>query len=272
MIQPQRPFGEVKRLGRGLGRDFVVGDIHGMFHLVMQALDELKFDPRVDRLFSVGDTVDRGPFSAEARAFLREPWVHAARGNHEQMFLDCYQGGRLDAAALQHNVDRNGAGWWLELSPVERDELLEEFSRMPLAIEVETERGTVGLVHAEVPRRMDWPTFTAALEAGDDHTIQSCLWGRTRVKSGDVSGVLGIDRVFSGHTILGQVSRLGNCYFLDTGAFLRNGEDQGSLAVANLIAATAPIMKRPKSAGILQLFEKVRSGPFGDYMGTWGPQ
>lgn len=265
-------YSPVLRLGPATGRDFVVGDIHGMFHLLLQALDELQFDPSRDRLFPVGDLVDRGPFSREARSFLREPWVKALRGNHEQLFLDCYQGGQLDAAALDFHVRRNGAGWWMELSSQLQQELLEEFAKLPLAIEVQTERGTVGLVHAEVPRGMGWQEFTQRLEAGDHHTVQSCLWGRTRVKSGDASGVRGVDRVFSGHTILGQVSRLGNCYFLDTGAFQRGtGQDKGSLAVANLIAATAPIMERRKTAAIVQLFEKVRQGPFGDYLGTWGP-
>lgn len=263
------PHTAVKRLGLGPGRDFVVGDIHGMFHLLELALDRLAFDPRVDRLFCTGDLVDRGLYSASARNLLNKPWVHATRGNHEQMFLDVYQGGRLDPAALEFNVTRNGAAWWLSLSEAHRKELLSLFAQLPLAIEVETTRGLVGLVHAEVPRGMDWVEFCARLEAGDHLTTKAALWGRSRVQSGDPSGVPGIDRVFSGHSIMGQVSRLGNCFFLDTGAFLRLHEPAGSLTVARLVAATTPLLDQPQTNAIVRLIDEPSATPFSHYNVPW---
>ena len=42
------------------GRDFAVGDIHGHFTRLQSALDKAGFEPSVDRLFSVGDLIDRG--------------------------------------------------------------------------------------------------------------------------------------------------------------------------------------------------------------------
>ena len=48
------------------GRDFVVGDIHGHFETMRHALAELKIDER-DRVFSLGDLVDRGPDSFQAK-------------------------------------------------------------------------------------------------------------------------------------------------------------------------------------------------------------
>ena len=50
------------------GRDLVVGDVHGCFRTLDGALCELRFDTDSDRLFGVGDLVDRGPHSAEALA------------------------------------------------------------------------------------------------------------------------------------------------------------------------------------------------------------
>ena len=47
------------------GRDFVVGDVHGCFRTLEHALGALTFDPNLDRLFGVGDLVNRGPHSAE---------------------------------------------------------------------------------------------------------------------------------------------------------------------------------------------------------------
>ena len=45
------------------GRDFVVGDVHGMFSALRELLAVAGFDDRRDRLFSVGDLIDRGPDS-----------------------------------------------------------------------------------------------------------------------------------------------------------------------------------------------------------------
>ncbi|MGB0713157.1 MAG: metallophosphoesterase, partial [Gammaproteobacteria bacterium] len=46
-----------------VGRDLIVGDIHGEFIALKDRLDELEFVPGRDRLFSVGDLIDRGPNS-----------------------------------------------------------------------------------------------------------------------------------------------------------------------------------------------------------------
>lgn len=45
------------------GRDFVVGDIHGHFAMLNELMEVVAFDRNVDRLFAVGDLIDRGPNS-----------------------------------------------------------------------------------------------------------------------------------------------------------------------------------------------------------------
>lgn len=89
-------------------------------------------------------------------------------------------------------------------------------------MEIETSRGKVGIIHAEVPHGMDWPTFCSSLEAGDEEVIYSCLWERTRVLMRDDSGVRGLGRLFVGHSpqMMGP-ARLGNIYYVDTGAFFQ---------------------------------------------------
>lgn len=69
------------------GRDFIVGDLHGCYSLLMEKLEEASFDKSVDRLFCVGDLIDRGPDSAKCLELLLEPWFFATYGNHELMFL-----------------------------------------------------------------------------------------------------------------------------------------------------------------------------------------
>lgn len=70
------------------GRDFVCGDIHGMFDLVTQFLSHVDFDPLKDRLFACGDLVDRGLKNEDCLRLLDEPWFFSVLGNHEQLMLE----------------------------------------------------------------------------------------------------------------------------------------------------------------------------------------
>lgn len=262
----------VRRVPEALGRDFVVGDIHGAFDILMKALEAVGFNPKTDRLFSVGDLVDRGNYSQLALEFLSEPWVFAVRGNHEQMLLDMYASGKVDEAALRFNVERNGMGWWLSTPDDRKAALLAAFSRLPVAMEVDTARGKVGLVHAEVPVGMDWPTFVEKLEAYDNHTIQSALWGRVRATRKDTSGVAGIDRVYAGHTPqFDGALRLANCWFLDTGAvFGAKGDAAGKLSMANMICTTGLINRPAPVLPLIDLYTTPGTGPFGNYVEPYG--
>lgn len=194
------------------GRDFVVGDVHGCFDQLRAALAQVGFDEKTDRLFSVGDLVDRGPSSHEAVDWLDYPWFIAVRGNHEQMVIDADLG-QIDADL--HVV--NGGRWFYGLSDAEKARTARAFAEMPIAIEVETPTGTVGLVHAE-PVGLDWTAFAQSLTTLDDYTANVAMWSRGRIRVGDRRNVEGIDRVYVGHTPVNDWLVLGNVYYIDTGA------------------------------------------------------
>ncbi|MDX9766819.1 MAG: metallophosphoesterase, partial [Ectothiorhodospiraceae bacterium] len=168
---------EILRLHRNeKGRDFVVGDIHGCFGQLDVELQRVGFDPARDRCLSVGDLVDRGPDSFAALEWIGRPWFHACLGNHDDMVLNA----SADPADLAWWVMRNEGGWWLDLDQATQDRFIEGFGRLPLAIEVETAHGRVGIVHADVPAGMGWDAFVAALAAGDARVRETALWGRSR--------------------------------------------------------------------------------------------
>jgi serine/threonine protein phosphatase 1 len=195
------------------GRDFVVGDIHGCFQKLEVELAQIGFDPSVDRLFSVGDLVDRGPDSDLAYEWLAKPWFHAVRGNHEQMAIDCADG-MSDAGVYVHN----GGAWFLALTKPEQRLIADAFSALPIAIEVETQAGLVGIVHAECPLG-SWADFVDALQSDRaDLCAMTSMWSRERITAKDASEIEGVERVFVGHTPLTQPSKLGNVYYIDTGA------------------------------------------------------
>jgi serine/threonine protein phosphatase 1 len=74
-----------------VGKDYFVGDIHGCYEQLMEALVKIKFNPDVDRLISVGDLVDRGADSVKCLNLLKEPWFHAVSGNHEDMMTKSFR-------------------------------------------------------------------------------------------------------------------------------------------------------------------------------------
>lgn len=217
------------------GRDFVIGDLHGEFDLLQQAMLAVSFDESSDRLFSVGDLIDRGPRSAEALDFvLGASWFHSVRGNHEQLMID--------ACRSQDEVRiwrMNGGGWAANLLSVRLGELVSAVSAFPLAIEFSLVDGRrIGIVHAELPAMLSWSAFRdlMTLDHGIDDAHRheaSLLWGRSRAtramkrsRGGQQSDLIfGIDLLLSGHTVtnLHHPLRLGNQIFLDTGACFPNG-------------------------------------------------
>ena len=71
------------------GRDFVAGDVHGEFPTLTRLLDQVGFETSRDRLFALGDLVDRRPDSAAALDWIESRRITlSVRGNHEQLLLD----------------------------------------------------------------------------------------------------------------------------------------------------------------------------------------
>lgn len=78
---------------------YFVSDIHGQNQAFQKALQEAAFSPmQNDRLYVIGDMIDRGPQSKEVLLGLLElrqkypQQVFLIKGNHEQMFEDWLTG------------------------------------------------------------------------------------------------------------------------------------------------------------------------------------
>lgn len=108
------------------GRDFVVGDLHGCFDELFKALSAVHFDATRDRLFSVGDLIDRGPQSMQALSLLEEPWFHAVLGNHEAMLLT-WAGVRDSDCHQASDFIPNGGGWVRSLDQAQKRRLLDDW-------------------------------------------------------------------------------------------------------------------------------------------------
>ncbi len=250
-----------------VGRDFVVGDLHGAFDLLDAAMEHVGFDSERDRLFCVGDLVDRGPDSARALEHLRRPYVHSVLGNHDYDFV-CMSPQKVRVNAI---VNYNGMRWARDLTDARIIALQETLRSCPLVIEVETEIGTVGIVHADVLEGVSWQSFIVGITTGDRRTVAGALesrW-RSRAPMEEASkGVAGIDRVFVGHDpkYLGA-ERWGNVWAIDTGAIYRQervipdgyGEVTGMLTLVNVAASDDELDGQDwRSSGELAIVDAAR--------------
>lgn len=230
------------------GRDFVVGDLHGCFSLLDRLLDHVRFDPACDRLFSVGDLVDRGPDSLRCIEYLDMPWFHAVKGNHETMLLEFFEpylaSGTMDDwnKLPQSDVWLDG-GEWVEACyrPDERrmtesfDQLLQRLRSLPLIWVVGEGAERFHVLHAETirpgyrkHRQKVWLDADIdrwlAGEPIDRLTREGLVWGRTLLNS--LAGPRidpmypGLSTTYCGHTIAGNVRAYWSHVCLDTGAYL----------------------------------------------------
>ncbi|MCK2183527.1 metallophosphoesterase [Halomonas getboli] len=194
------------------GRDFFVGDIHGQLDLLNSEMSRVGFDKAVDRLFSVGDLIDRGARSLDCLSLPFEPWFHGVRGNHEMLAHDALLRDN-DGDWMPYNLWMvNGGAWSVGENAYEVKTILAEaLEHLPYAREVVVDGKRVGMVHAEPPA--DWADVVRP------SLIQQLVWGRTRISQQDETPVIGIDAVVVGHTIVGAPTQLGNVHYIDTGAF-----------------------------------------------------
>ena len=73
---------------------YVVGDIQGCYAALLQLLETIGFSPHRDKLWCVGDLVNRGPQSLETLRFIHElgDAVQLVLGNHDLHFIALHEG------------------------------------------------------------------------------------------------------------------------------------------------------------------------------------
>lgn len=220
-----------------LGRDFLVGDLHGLVFELRQALALVEFDPLRDRLFCVGDLVDRGPYSLECLELLKEPWFLASLGNHERMLL-AYMG-KQERFIMRFHARRYTRKWLSKLTADERkrlDEVLPLVAALPWVRKVSNKNPNQGhfyVLHADRwfhGRILTDPELDAALSSPEPNmTLRETLTWSRRLAMGAMAAYLrgfqrpheiGVSTTYVGHTVVPAVLRYRSHVFIDRGAAL----------------------------------------------------
>ena len=182
-----------RRLERNTkGRDLVVGDIHGHFATVRRALAELEVGDD-DRVFSLGDLVDRGPGCWEAidwiEGSVRPGFDLVLRGNYEEMMQEAldvpdYARWRKSSPWPWKLWAHNGRTWWHGRNATEETEArwTGALRRLLYCARIDTRHGPDGLVHASpvVARWEDLEAHVVGEEWPADLTRRKALWSRAR--------------------------------------------------------------------------------------------
>ena len=134
---------------------FAVGDIQGCYDELRRALDGVGFEPNHDRLWFVGDLVNRGPKSLDVLRFVSGLGDSAVcvLGNHDLHLL----------ALAAGNTKHEGEHSLREiLAAPDRDELLHWLLHRPLA-HFDADLGFL-MVHAGIPPQWDVATTLACAQ------------------------------------------------------------------------------------------------------------
>jgi len=221
------------------GQDFICSDIHGHFSLLETHLEQVGFDKTKDRLFCLGDLIDRGDESPMALDYLQKSWFYSILGNHELMLIDAYE---IDKGHVLQQWYQWGGAWAEDLSKEELEPFYEVMVELPMAIELNLKSGAkVGLVHAELPLNCCWNNVRVGLSAKrstDNSTytplLHGMFWNKGQADSidaalGEIKPVDHVDHVFHGHTIVSDVTCCANRTFMDLG-----GYETGALGLLNV--------------------------------------
>ena len=95
-------------------RTLFVGDVHGCLTELEGLLNLAGFLPKRDRLFFVGDLINRGPDSLGVLKLVHHLGASSVLGNHEQNFLSFLKNGSKPSANFEKLKQEMGdqAGFW----------------------------------------------------------------------------------------------------------------------------------------------------------------
>ena len=256
-----------------IGADWIVGDVHGCFTHLAQALASARFNESTDRLFSVGDLVDRGANSENALEWIDSGRITASvAGNHEQLMRASLTSVHGDEQPEDTTASAtwilNGGAWWFQRtrSEAEIQQWIAVLNALPAAITIGTGKSAIGIIHVQ-PGAPTWAESVAEIERHDEGGAIArtrSAWSRQRERKAPeedigettqswTGGCEDIRAIFVGHHPTRTPTRTANLWNLDTGPALQH-DDYGQITFARCDPETIRIISISKTGGIMQSY------------------
>ncbi len=188
-------------------RLLVVGDIHGEYDMLCSILEQAEYRPRKDRLFFVGDYIDRGDQSRKVVKKIKEltdQGAVAIRGNHEEMAKNYIEKDGQDNGLYFQNGGRKTLDCYSDFSSFREDMMW--LGNLPLK---KVLKGQYIFVHAGLKPGIQ-------LEKQDKHDL---LWIRNEFFMYDWTENDLDETIIAGHTPFPEVKKFSEkTMIIDTGA------------------------------------------------------
>jgi len=211
---------KLTRQDLGIGKKYIIPDIHGCFETFNALLDKIDFQ-KEDHLFLLGDYINRGPKSKQVIDYIIEKLndgyqIYPLKGNHEEM------------AEKGLNFTENQLGEYHNLEP--------KYARFMEKLYYTIELEDALLVHAGINFKLKKPF----------EDIQSMLWSKK-----DYSRLYPTPpkRIIYGHTIKplntikNEVHQQALWIPLDNGCYRKDSSNYGNLCCLELDAMELVIQK-----------------------------
>ncbi|MBD2311919.1 serine/threonine protein phosphatase [Desertifilum sp. FACHB-1129] len=195
-------------------RRIFIGDVHGHYDGLMHLLDAIA-PGTSDRVYFLGDLIDRGPQSSNVVNFVQNSSYQCIRGNHEQLLIDAFPDGKLHSPALQAWLYSGGQS---TVSSYQDMRELMEHVYWAQSLPTYLDLGDVWLVHAGVHPGLPI----------DEQTPEELCWIRD-LFHGMEQPYFADKLIITGHTITftlpgvepGKIARGRGWMDIDTGAYHR---------------------------------------------------
>jgi serine/threonine protein phosphatase 1 len=206
-------------------RRIIIGDIHGHYDALISLLEAIA-PTSDDRLYFLGDLIDRGPQSAKVVDFVFKNNYKCLLGNHEQMLLDALGNGQIVNNLLQAWLYSGGYATLVSYNNNIPQDHLDWMKTLPTYLDL----GDIWLVHAGVHPHMP-------IEA---QTTEQFCWIRDEFHS-TTQPYFTDKLIITGHTITftfpgvqpGQLVSGAGWLDIDTGAYHQNSGWLTGLDVTN---------------------------------------
>lgn len=129
---------------------YLIADIHGEYDLFIKLLAKINFNPAEDKLYILGDVVDRGkdPIKTLQYIYDNQDSIILLKGNHEQMMIDTIVNGNY--YLWFYNGGRITYDEYINLSEEQQDKLFNYINNLPCIQQIEVNNKKYILAHAGV--------------------------------------------------------------------------------------------------------------------------